>query len=934
MAAGTYHTVALKSDGTVVAWGGNSSGELGDNQSCGTTCLTPVQVLDVGGVGNLSGVVAIAAGAGFSVALKSDGTVVAWGDEQFGELGNGQGGCGVYCLNFGQFNGLIPVQVFDVGGVGNLSGVTAVAAGGVHAVALKADGTVVAWGDNFVGELGDNLGCGIYCSTPVQVLDVGGIGNLSGVVAVVAGDSHSVALKANGTVAAWGWDYEGELGDNRSCISGYAGSNLCLTPVNTLEVGGVGVLNLLFYPLTISTSSLPNATVGIAYSQTLAATGGEPPYTWSISGSLPAGLNLNASTGVISGTPTTESLDSFTVSVTATNDMTESKVLSLNVLGVDLTVSALSSPSLGGSVLAGSSITVNDTVSNIGNGTTTYPLGILVNYYLGGTPIGSRTIASLAAGATNSASSTFTIAASFTPGSYQLSATVDPNNVQPETNENNNTTIASGTVTVVRNVDLVPTSLSSSSSVTVGSSITISDTVANQGTTPTFSPTGILVNYYLGGTLIGNRTIASLAAGATSSASSTFGIPASFATGTYTLSETVDPGNYQPETNKSNNTLAAAGTVTVNGSVDLVPTSLGASPSSVVAGGNFTVTDTVANTGISPTSASSFRVNYYLSTDTTITAADTLLGGRNISSIAAGGTNTASTLVSVPTGLAPGVYYVGEIVDSGNAQPETNKANNTLATVGTITVTALVGGVDLLPTSLNTTATSVYTGGSITINDSVMNQGNKATSASILVNYYLSTNTIPLNGTLIGNRTIASLAAGVTNSASSAFTIPATFAPGVYYLGIIVNKTQSQVETNYANDTMATVGTVTVVRNVDLVPTSLSTTATSVSRGGSCTVTDTVANQGASPTSASSFRVNYYLSTDTTITAADTLIGGRNISSIAAGGSNTASTSVNVPAGLAPGVYYVGEIVDSANAQPETNKANNTAATVGTITVN
>ncbi|MGC2457247.1 MAG: CARDB domain-containing protein [Gallionellaceae bacterium] len=612
---------------------------------------------------------------------------------------------------------------------------------------------------------------------------------------------------------------------------------------------------------------------------------------------------------------------------------------------VDLLGSALSSPSLGGTVLAGNSITINDTVANGGTTPTTYPGGIMVNYYLGGTLIGNRTIASLAAGATNSATSTFTLPASFTPGSYQLSATVDPNNYQPETNENNNTTVAAGTVTVTANVDLVPTSLgTTTTSLAAGGNLTVTDTVANQGTSPT-SASSFRVNYYLStdttitaaDTLLGGRNITSIAAGGTNTASTPVSVPTGLAPGVYYLGEIVDSGNAQPETNKANNTLATV-TITVTtagGGVDLVPTSLSAGTSSVPVRGNFTVTDTVANLGTSPTSASSFRVNYYLSTDTTITTADTLIGGRNIASIAAGGTNTASTLVSVPTGLAPGVYYVGEIVDSGNAQPESNKANNTLATVGTITVTALVGGVDLLPTSLSTTATSVYTGGSITINDSVMNQGSTAASGGgFLVNYYLSTDTTPLDGTLIGNRTITSLAAGATNSASSTFTIPATFAPGVYYVGIIVNKTKSQVETNYANDAMATVGTVTVVRSVDLVPTSLSTTATSVSRGGSFTVTDTVVNQGASPTSASSFRVNYYLSTDTTITAADTLIGGRNIASIAAGGSNTASTSVNVPASLAPGVYYVGEIVDSGSAQPETNKTNNTATTVGTITVN
>ena len=70
--------------------------------------------------------------------------------------------------------------------------------------------------------------------------------------------------------------------------------------------------------LTITTTSLPNGTVGSAYSATLAASGGTPPYTWSLSGSLlPAGLTLNASTGAITGTPTTTGTFPLTVQVAA-----------------------------------------------------------------------------------------------------------------------------------------------------------------------------------------------------------------------------------------------------------------------------------------------------------------------------------------------------------------------------------------------------------------------------------------------------------------------------------------------------------------------------------------------------------------------------------------------------------------------------------------
>jgi hypothetical protein len=88
----------------------------------------------------------------------------------------------------------------------------------------------------------------------------------------------------------------------------------------------------IYAPLTIGTSTLPAATRGVAYSQTLTATGGKTPYAWSISsGNLPAGLTLNSSTGVISGTPTTKGTSSFTVKVTDANAIAATKSLSITV---------------------------------------------------------------------------------------------------------------------------------------------------------------------------------------------------------------------------------------------------------------------------------------------------------------------------------------------------------------------------------------------------------------------------------------------------------------------------------------------------------------------------------------------------------------------------------------------------------------------------
>jgi alpha-tubulin suppressor-like RCC1 family protein len=220
VAAGGTHSLALLSNGTVVAWGDNEFGELGNGTT--TESPTPVQVRGVGDSGVLSGVKAIAAGAGQSLALLSNGAVVAWGKNGDGELGDGT-----------TTSRSAPVQVVGVGGSGVLSNVAAVAAGGEYSLALLNNGTVAAWGLNALGELGN--GTTMSSSTPVQVVGVGGSGVLSNVAAIAAGADHSLALLNSGTVAAWGLNAYGQLGDGTTTQPD--------APVLVTAIGGAGVLS-------------------------------------------------------------------------------------------------------------------------------------------------------------------------------------------------------------------------------------------------------------------------------------------------------------------------------------------------------------------------------------------------------------------------------------------------------------------------------------------------------------------------------------------------------------------------------------------------------------------------------------------------------------------------------------------------------------------
>ncbi len=180
VSAGGSHSMALKSDGTVWAWGYNYDGQLGVVGIPSSD--VPVQVT------GLTGVIAIAAGYSHSIALKNDGTVWAWGNNGYGQLGDSTN------------NGTsIPVQAKF------LTNITAISAGNYHSMALKNDSTVWTWGSNNYGQLG--LGSN---SDSISAHKVPG---LSKIISIDCGGSFSLALKNTGTIMSWGENYYGQLGD-------------------------------------------------------------------------------------------------------------------------------------------------------------------------------------------------------------------------------------------------------------------------------------------------------------------------------------------------------------------------------------------------------------------------------------------------------------------------------------------------------------------------------------------------------------------------------------------------------------------------------------------------------------------------------------------------------------------------------------------------
>jgi alpha-tubulin suppressor-like RCC1 family protein len=188
IAAGQAGSYFVKSDGTLWAWGDYHAGANAGTPAAEKENTHPVPAA----VAGLTGLVAISAGGGHSVALKRDGTVWTWGY-------NGEGQLGTRGAADSRFP--TPEQVSA------LADIKAIVAGDRHCLALKGDGTVWAWGNNWHGQLGDG--------TKNHTSSAGQVTGLSEVTAIAAGMSHSLALRKDGTVWAWGYNDDGELGDGK-----------------------------------------------------------------------------------------------------------------------------------------------------------------------------------------------------------------------------------------------------------------------------------------------------------------------------------------------------------------------------------------------------------------------------------------------------------------------------------------------------------------------------------------------------------------------------------------------------------------------------------------------------------------------------------------------------------------------------------------------
>jgi subtilase family serine protease len=595
--------------------------------------------------------------------------------------------------------------------------------------------------------------------------------------------------------------------------------------------------------------------------------------------------------------------------VAETSEINNTYVLSIKI-GPDLDITALSVPAVAG---VGDTINVTDTTKNAGGGAapasmTRYVLSSdTVAGNSGDVPLGGREVPALAAGALHAGGAALTVPDNTPTGTYYVIAVADGDGTVGETYETNNIQA----VGIRIGPDLIVSSMTGPSVIGAGQSMTVSETTRNQGAG---NAAATLTRYFLSADSVfdpatdrelATRDVPELAAGASNVASTPLSIPAGTASGTWYVIAVADAAQALSETLETNNTRA----LSLRIGPDLVIGSL-TGPSAAVAGQTITVSATVRNSGAGDAGASTAR--FYLSSDTTLDGADEPLGSRSVPALAAGASNSGSTVLTIPAGTAVGSYSVIAVADGDGEVVETSETNNRY----TLSVKV---GADLSVYSLSAPSFAAA-GSSITVTDTTRNTTATPAPASA-TEYFLSANTtFDALDARLGSRDVPALGASASSTGSATVTIPANTLPGAYYLLARADSLSTVEEVSETNNVLAR----SISVGPDLVIAAF-TVPGNATAGQSIGVTETTRNQGAAPAGATLTR--YYLSTNTSLDAADEPLGSREVPALGAGASSLSGTvTLALPAGIAPGRWYVIAHTDALEATVEASETNNVFA--------
>ena len=611
--------------------------------------------------------------------------------------------------------------------------------------------------------------------------------------------------------------------------------------------------------------------------------------------------------------------------------------------GVDLYAASIDGPA---SATSGTTIPVAVVISNGGGNSAS---AFTNRYYLStdtfinaaeDTLIGSYSWSGLGFASSQSENRVMTVPASLAAGTYYLGVLVDADSQVVETDESNNIGLDSQSIAVTEpssGVDLAVSSFTAPASATMATSFTVSSVIRNDGTS---SATSFTETYYLSPDAVVDGT-----GNDESLASWTLGVLASQTTTTssrqLTLPSTAVPGNYYlgllinnvQDTSTANNVSVREFAITAASGSDLTPTNI-QGPTTMWPGSIANITYSVGNVG--STDADAMRVDFYLSADALITTTDVFMARVTSPAITGGSGGTYTITTTVPQSVPTGTYYLGVIVDSTNLIGETNEANNVLAAAATTLVTD-GDRPDLTLYGLNAPLTG-NAGASINISWRIRNIGEAATPGTFTNHFYLSLDQTPSTSDIYVGEYVetGNLLPGADLYRSTILTIPSTVASSSYYLWATADAASAIVETTETNNFVFANNPINLsssITGVDLTVASV-TTPTTASIGNPMFVTVVIANNGLTAIPASSsHRVEVYISSDQTISAADSLVTSVTLTGMGGGASVPLTLLGNVPASLPPGDYYLGALVDAGYQITETNESNNSGVSLTTFPI-
>ncbi|GFE68311.1 CARDB domain-containing protein [Chroococcus sp. FPU101] len=594
----------------------------------------------------------------------------------------------------------------------------------------------------------------------------------------------------------------------------------------------------------------------------------------------------------------------------------------IDPLSVDLPDLIITGLNITSPIKAGNTVNFNYTLRNQGSVTAS---SIQTKYYLSNDSLLDRTdlelgddnLSSLAKISSQIRTDSVNFSGNLNSGTYYFLVVTDSANTNVESDETNNTFVKEIRVT---KPDLVvdPASITvPTNPVIAGQSMRVGYTARNQGDAGSSSGT---TKYYLSTDMIldssdswlGNDTVASLSAGASTIRSGTVTLSSTLTSGTYYLLTQIDSTNTSLESNEANNVSSKA--FSILEAPDLIVNTLNI-PSSVAGGSSLNVSYTVENIGQS--TASSHTTRFYLSTNTTYETTDIEIGSDSVVALSAGASLTKVKNMMISSSILDGNYYLLTRADTGNKVRESNETNNLFTSSAMIEITK--PDLEISQFTLST-PNNPTVGSTLDVSYTLTNRG-KVNAIGTTTKYYLSSNEFfDASDTYLGDDNVPTLAVGATLNRTDSFVLNTNLSSGTYYFLAIADSTNLVAESNENNNLDSEPIIASSNDQPDLVITPIIGNLVA-NQGENLNLSYTIENQGS--VNAEPSTTKFYLSTDTTFDNSDVLLGSDSVASLASGTTRTQGVTLPISSNFNLGTYYLFAITDSEGVVTEIDENNN-----------